>query len=233
MTRMAHDLVRPPKARRGDRIAVLSPSFAAARPFPAVHEQAMRRLTLLACPSEVESTQALRQKLISGRRSGTGPAPARPLLYRTGHISLTTCAQAGTGNRIDVTQIRSGPPRCHIDARDNGRDHGGTGGNGAPARAGCLSRYSGRDDPGQPTRGSASYFLKQGLVCATLVLRCARWCGLQTPGTRGQHRTNGPRPRGAVLRVPRRHQHPHVRRPAQSRPGDGGPPPYTGGGLAL
>jgi muramoyltetrapeptide carboxypeptidase LdcA involved in peptidoglycan recycling len=44
MTRMGHDLVRPPKARRGERIAVLSPSFAAAGAFPAVHEQAMRRL---------------------------------------------------------------------------------------------------------------------------------------------------------------------------------------------
>ena len=45
MTRMAHDLIHPPKARRGERIAVLSPSFAAAGAFPAVHEQAMRRLT--------------------------------------------------------------------------------------------------------------------------------------------------------------------------------------------
>jgi muramoyltetrapeptide carboxypeptidase LdcA involved in peptidoglycan recycling len=45
MTRMAHDLIRPPKARPGDRIAVVSPSFAAAGAFPAVHEQAMRRLT--------------------------------------------------------------------------------------------------------------------------------------------------------------------------------------------
>ncbi len=44
MARMPHDLVRPPKARRGDRVAVLSPSFAAAGAFPAVHEQAMRRL---------------------------------------------------------------------------------------------------------------------------------------------------------------------------------------------
>jgi muramoyltetrapeptide carboxypeptidase LdcA involved in peptidoglycan recycling len=45
MTRMAHDLIRPVKARRGERVAVLSPSFAAAGAFPAVHEQAMRRLT--------------------------------------------------------------------------------------------------------------------------------------------------------------------------------------------
>jgi muramoyltetrapeptide carboxypeptidase LdcA involved in peptidoglycan recycling len=45
MMRMEHHLVRPPKAHRGDRIAVLSPSFGAAGAFPAVHEQAMRRLT--------------------------------------------------------------------------------------------------------------------------------------------------------------------------------------------
>src|SRR5215470_6891131 len=45
MTRMAHDLRHPAKARRGERIAVLSPSFAAPAVFPALHEQAMRRLT--------------------------------------------------------------------------------------------------------------------------------------------------------------------------------------------
>jgi muramoyltetrapeptide carboxypeptidase LdcA involved in peptidoglycan recycling len=45
MTFVAHDLIRPPKARPGERIAVLSPSFAAPGLFPAVHEQAMRRLT--------------------------------------------------------------------------------------------------------------------------------------------------------------------------------------------
>jgi muramoyltetrapeptide carboxypeptidase LdcA involved in peptidoglycan recycling len=45
MTRMTHDLIHPPKAQPGDRIAVLSPSFAAAGAFPAVHEQAMRRLS--------------------------------------------------------------------------------------------------------------------------------------------------------------------------------------------
>ena len=39
---MTLNLVHPPKARPGDRIAVLSPSFAAAGAFPAVHEQAMR-----------------------------------------------------------------------------------------------------------------------------------------------------------------------------------------------
>lgn len=36
--------LHPPKARAGDRVAVLSPSFAAPAVAPAVHEQAMRRL---------------------------------------------------------------------------------------------------------------------------------------------------------------------------------------------
>jgi muramoyltetrapeptide carboxypeptidase LdcA involved in peptidoglycan recycling len=39
-----HDLFRPRKARPGDHIAVVSPSFAAAGAYRAVHEQAMRRL---------------------------------------------------------------------------------------------------------------------------------------------------------------------------------------------
>lgn len=42
---MTHQLVRPPKARPGDHVAVLSPSFAAAGAFPEIHEQALRRLT--------------------------------------------------------------------------------------------------------------------------------------------------------------------------------------------
>ena len=42
---MVADLVSPAKARPGDRVAVLSPSFAAPGVAPAVHEQAMRRLT--------------------------------------------------------------------------------------------------------------------------------------------------------------------------------------------
>ena len=41
---MPPTLLRPAKARPGDRIAVLSPSFAAPALFPAVHEQAMTRL---------------------------------------------------------------------------------------------------------------------------------------------------------------------------------------------
>ncbi|HEX4259181.1 MAG TPA: S66 peptidase family protein [Streptosporangiaceae bacterium] len=41
---MRPDLKRPPKLTPGDRVAVLSPSFAAPAVFPAVHEQAMGRL---------------------------------------------------------------------------------------------------------------------------------------------------------------------------------------------
>ena len=61
MTRMAHDLARPVKARPGEHIAVLSPSFAAAGAFPAVHEQAMRRLTEVTglIPVEYPTTRAV------------------------------------------------------------------------------------------------------------------------------------------------------------------------------
>lgn len=47
-------LVQPPKARPGDRIAVLSPSFAAPAVAPAVHEQAMERLRTLTGLEPVE-----------------------------------------------------------------------------------------------------------------------------------------------------------------------------------
>jgi hypothetical protein len=39
------DLVHAPEARPGDKVALISPSFAAPAVEPAVHEQAMRRLT--------------------------------------------------------------------------------------------------------------------------------------------------------------------------------------------
>ncbi|GAA1057977.1 LD-carboxypeptidase [Agromyces luteolus] len=39
-----HRVVQPPKARAGDRVAALSPAWAAPAHFPAIHEQGMRRL---------------------------------------------------------------------------------------------------------------------------------------------------------------------------------------------
>jgi muramoyltetrapeptide carboxypeptidase LdcA involved in peptidoglycan recycling len=55
------ELVHPPKAQQGDRIAVLSPSFAAPGKFPAVHEQGMRRLTEVTglAPAEYPTTRQL------------------------------------------------------------------------------------------------------------------------------------------------------------------------------
>ena len=58
---MSHDLLRPAKAAPGDRVAVLSPSFAAPAVAPAVHEQAMRRLHELTglVPVEYPTTRRL------------------------------------------------------------------------------------------------------------------------------------------------------------------------------
>jgi muramoyltetrapeptide carboxypeptidase LdcA involved in peptidoglycan recycling len=58
---MAHRLIHPPKAEPGDRIAVVSPSWAAAGAFPAVHEQAMLRLAEVTglVPVEYPTTRQL------------------------------------------------------------------------------------------------------------------------------------------------------------------------------
>ena len=58
---MVSPLVAPQKARPGDRVAVLSPSFAAPGAAPAVHEQAMRRLTEVTglIPVEYPTTRQL------------------------------------------------------------------------------------------------------------------------------------------------------------------------------
>src|SRR3954468_13214267 len=58
---MSHELLRPAKAVPGDRVAVVSPSFAAPGVAPAVHEQAMRRLEDLTglVPVEYPTTRRL------------------------------------------------------------------------------------------------------------------------------------------------------------------------------
>lgn len=58
---VVHKLVHPAKAKPEDRIAVLSPSFAAPGAFPAVHEQAMRRLAEVTglVPVEYPTTRQL------------------------------------------------------------------------------------------------------------------------------------------------------------------------------
>jgi len=62
---MVQDLVHPPKARPGDKVAVVSPSFAAPGVALAVHEQAMRRLT--------EVTQLFPVEYPTTRRVGASP----------------------------------------------------------------------------------------------------------------------------------------------------------------
>ena len=54
-------MITPPKAAPGDRVAVLSPSFAAPGYAPAIHEQAMRRLTEVTglIPVEYPTTRQL------------------------------------------------------------------------------------------------------------------------------------------------------------------------------
>ena len=61
MIQWGMDLLHPPKARPGDRIAVLSPSLAAPGFAPEVHEQAMERLTELTglVPVEYPTTRQL------------------------------------------------------------------------------------------------------------------------------------------------------------------------------
>src|SRR5689334_767541 len=58
---MVAGLVHPPKAHPGDRVAVISPSFAAPAVAPAVHEQAMRRLAEVTglIPVEYPTTRRL------------------------------------------------------------------------------------------------------------------------------------------------------------------------------
>lgn len=58
---MVIELVRPAKASRGDKVAVVSPSFAAPAVAPAVHEQAMERIrTVLGLvPVEYPTTRRL------------------------------------------------------------------------------------------------------------------------------------------------------------------------------
>ncbi|MDQ1554739.1 MAG: hypothetical protein QOK46_1817 [Microbacteriaceae bacterium] len=61
MNRMLDHLVHPPKARPGDKVAVLSPSFAAPGFAPEVHEQALRRLSELTglVPVEYPTTRRI------------------------------------------------------------------------------------------------------------------------------------------------------------------------------
>lgn len=91
---MAPDLVYPPKARPGDRIAVLSPSFAAAGAFPKVHEQAMRRLTELTglIPVEYPTTRDVAATPVA-RAADINAAFADPQIRRSARFSPSSGAR--------------------------------------------------------------------------------------------------------------------------------------------
>jgi hypothetical protein len=66
-------LVHPPKAAPGDKVAVLSPSFAAPAVAPEVHEQAMLRLRELTGLVPVEYPTTRRPAASAPRRATARP----------------------------------------------------------------------------------------------------------------------------------------------------------------
>src|SRR5258707_2675680 len=140
MTRMAHDLVHPPKACSGERIAVLSPSFAAAGAFPAVHEQAMRRLTEVTglVPVEYPTTRKVGATALQ-RAADINAAFADPAIRGV-------LAVIGGGDQITVipppgAALAPADPQPFLGASDNTNLHHSLWGNGiAKFYVGCLPR---------------------------------------------------------------------------------------------
>ncbi|GMA31256.1 S66 family peptidase [Litorihabitans aurantiacus] len=93
----APDLRQPPKASPGDRVAVLSPSFAAPGFAPAVHEQAMRRLE--------EATGLVPVEYPTTRQVGADPrARAHDLEAAFTDLSIrAVLASVGGDDQITVT----------------------------------------------------------------------------------------------------------------------------------
>lgn len=92
----ANALLSPPKARPGDRVAVLSPSFAAPAVAPEVHEQAMRRLQ--------EITGLIPVEYPTTRKLGARPRErARDLMAAFADDSIRAiCATIGGDDQITV-----------------------------------------------------------------------------------------------------------------------------------
>jgi muramoyltetrapeptide carboxypeptidase LdcA involved in peptidoglycan recycling len=81
--RMAHclmvrELIQPQLLRPGDRVAVLSPSWAVPAAFPAVHEQAMRRLREVVGVEPVEFPSTRRESSARARAHDLNAAFADP-----------------------------------------------------------------------------------------------------------------------------------------------------------
>jgi muramoyltetrapeptide carboxypeptidase LdcA involved in peptidoglycan recycling len=77
---MTRDLIQPRRLRPGDRVAVLSPSWAAPADYPAVHEQAMRRLRDTVGVEPVELSTTRRHSTARQRADDLNAAFADPSL---------------------------------------------------------------------------------------------------------------------------------------------------------
>lgn len=94
-------LTSPAKARTGDRVAILSPAFAAPAVSEAVHEQAMRRLT--------ETTGLIPVEYPTTRQLGAS-AQARAADLTAAFADPTVRAVLATIGGDDQMRFHPGPP---------------------------------------------------------------------------------------------------------------------------
>ena len=111
-------MLHPPKARPGDRVAVLSPAFAAPAASAAIHEQAMRRLTELTglVPVEYPTTRR-RDARPEDRAADVNAAFAD-------HTVRAIIATIGGSDQITVTphldpQLAQADPKPFLGYSDN------------------------------------------------------------------------------------------------------------------
>lgn len=102
-------LIHPPKAAPGDRVAVLSPSFAAPAVAPAIHEQGLRRLTEVTglIPVEYPTTRRL-DALAKDRAADLNAAFADPSI-RAVLATIGGEDQITVVPHLDPELIRSDP----------------------------------------------------------------------------------------------------------------------------
>jgi muramoyltetrapeptide carboxypeptidase LdcA involved in peptidoglycan recycling len=106
---MVLDLVHPKKARAGDKVAVLSPSFAAPGVAPAVHEQAMRRLTEVTGLVPVEYPTTRRLGASAQDRAADFNAAFRDPQIRAVLATIGGEDQITTIRHLDADAVRADP----------------------------------------------------------------------------------------------------------------------------
>lgn len=106
---MVLDIVHPKKARAGDKVAVLSPSFAAPGVAPAVHEQAMRRLTEVTGLVPVEYPTTRRLGASARDRAGDFNAAFRDPQIRAVLATIGGEDQITAIRHLDADAVRADP----------------------------------------------------------------------------------------------------------------------------